>query len=221
VSLNRLVSRGVYPILDCDTLRARGCPVIDAAEALLDGGATILQYRHKEFWNREVFAEAERVGELCRARGALFIVNDRVDYARMLGAGVHLGQDDLPPHAARKLLGAEAVIGYSTHNATQLAAAATERVDYIALGPVFGTESKRNPDPVVGVGNLKDWRATVVQPLVAIGGITRGNAGQVWDAGADMVAVIGDLYPADLYPVMCDAGSIRERMGEWLRLTRK
>ncbi len=159
--------------------------------------------------------EAERVGELCRKRGALFIVNDRVDYAKMLGAGVHLGQDDLAPREARKLLGDEAVIGYSTHNAKQLTAAASEPVAYVALGPIFGTASKRNPDPIVGVENLRAWRAMVAQPMVAIGGITRANAKDVWDAGADMVAVIGDLYPA-----VCDAGSIKERMGEWLRLKR-
>ncbi len=205
--------RGVYPILDTGTLRARGCRVIAAAEALLDGGAEILQYRHKEFWSREAFAEAERVGELCRYRGAKFIVNDRADYAKILGAGLHLGQDDLPPHAARELLGEGAVIGFSTHNAAQLAAAASEPVDYVAFGPMFGTVSKRNPDPEVGVGMLLEFRALAPQPLVAIGGITRANASAVWDAGADWVAVIGDLYP----PV-CDPESIRERMGEWLRL---
>ena len=213
MSRNRFVTGSVYPILDCDTLHARGCAVIDAAQALLDGGATLLQYRHKEFWSRDVVAEAERVGDLCRTRGALFIINDRADYARMLGAGLHLGQDDLPPRAARELLGDEAVIGYSTHHAEQLVAAASEPVDYVALGPVFGTLSKRNPDPVVGVGNLREWRTMIDKPLVAIGGITRENARQVWEAGADLVAVIGDLYPA-----VCDADSIRERMGEWLRL---
>jgi len=182
---------------------------------MLDGGAGILQYRHKDFWSRDVLAEAERVGELCRARGVQFIINDRADYARMLGAGVHLGQDDLPPREARKLLGNDAVIGYSTHNAAQLRAAASEPVDYVALGPIFGTASKRNPDPIVGVGNLQQWRSLVALPLVAIGGITRANAREVWDAGAEMVAVIGDLCPS-----VCDAESIRERMGEWRRLTR-
>lgn len=186
---------------------------MDAAKAMLDGGAEILQYRHKEFWSREVVAEAERVGELCRARGVLFIVNDRADYAKMLGAGVHLGQDDLPPRAARELLGADAVIGYSTHNPAQLAAAASEPVDYVALGPIFCTASKSNPDPVVGVGQLKEWRGMVALPMVAIGGITRENAAEVWNVGAHMVAVIGDLCPA-----VCDAESIRRRMDEWQRL---
>lgn len=206
--------RQIYPILDCETLRARGCSAIEAAKAMLDAGAEILQYRHKYFWSREVLAEAERVGELCRARGALFMINDRADYAKLLGAGVHLGQDDLPPRAARTLLGAGAVIGYSTHNAAQLAAAAAEPVDYVALGPIFATGSKRNPDAIVGVGSLREWRSLIPQPLVAIGGITRDNAAEVWSAGADMVAVIGDVFPA-----VCDAESIRERMGEWQRLT--
>lgn len=186
-----------------------------AAEAILDAGARIVQFRHKEFWSGEVISEAERVSDLCRARGALFVINDRADYAKMLGAGLHLGQDDLPPEAARRLLGPDTVIGYSTHNAEQLAAAASQPVDYLALGPVFGTISKRNPDPVVGVGSFRQLRGTVAQPLVAIGGITRETAGDVWAAGADLVAVIGDLYPP-----MCDAGSIRKRMGEWLQLTR-
>jgi thiamine-phosphate pyrophosphorylase len=214
VPLHRFVT-GVYPILDTDTLRARGCPVLAAAKALLEAGAEILQYRHKEYWSRDIVAEAERVGGLCRDHGVLFILNDRADYAKLLGAGLHLGQEDLPPVAARDLLGPDAVIGYSTHNAGQLAGAAQEPVDYVALGPIFGTVSKRNPDPVVGVPNLKEWRSLASQPLVAIGGITRANAVEAWQAGADMVAVISDLFPA-----MCDPDSIRERMGEWLRLKR-
>jgi len=215
VPLHIFETGGVYPILDCDTLARRGCAPSDAAKALLDAGAKILQYRHKEFWSRDVVTEAEGIAELCRARGVLFIVNDRADYAKLLGAGLHLGQDDLPPKAARELLGPDAVIGYSTHNAAQLQAAGSEPVDYLALGPIYGTASKRNPDPVVGAANLRAWRALVQQPLVAIGGITRANAQEVWDAGADMVAVIGDLYPD-----VCDAGSIGKRTGEWLRLKR-
>jgi thiamine-phosphate pyrophosphorylase len=214
--MNPLPATRVYPILDSDTLRERGCGVVEAAGAMLDAGVKILQYRHKQFWSRETFREAEQVAKLCQKHGALFIINDRTDYAKMLGAGVHLGQDDLPPSAARKLLGPDAVIGFSTHNEAQLAVASVEPVDYVALGPIFGTISKRNPDPVVGVRNLQEWRNLVKQPLVAIGGITRENASEVWEAGADMVAVIGDLYPA-----LCDAGAIRKRMGEWLlRLTR-
>ena len=201
--------------MDSATLCGRGCSVLEAALGLIEGGAEILQFRHKEFWSRQVFSEAERIAEMCRSRGVRFIVNDRVDYAKLLGAGVHLGQEDLPPRAARELLGPEATIGYSTHNAAQLAVAAAEPVDYIALGPIFGTVSKRNPDPVVGIAQLKEWRGMVSQPVVAIGGITRENAREVWEAGAEMVAVIGDVCPA-----VCDARSIRERMEEWQQLAR-
>ena len=88
-------------------------------------------------------------------------------------------------------------------------------MDYVALGPIFGTQSKRNPDPIVGVGNLREWRAMVPQPLVAIGGINRENAREVWEAGAEMVAIIGDLCPA-----VADVVSIRERMEQWQRLAR-
>jgi thiamine-phosphate pyrophosphorylase len=206
----------LYPILDAETLQSRACNLLDAAQALLDAGARILQFRHKQFWTRDTFSTAEHLAGLCRRHSALFIVNDRADYAKLLNAGVHLGQDDLPPRAARDLLGPQAIIGFSTHNAAQLAEAASQPVDYIALGPIFDTASKRNPDPVVGVANVKEWRSRVKQPLVAIGGITRDNALAVRAAGADLVAVIGDLYPA-----LCDPRSIRERMGEWqLRLTR-
>jgi thiamine-phosphate pyrophosphorylase len=205
----------LYPILDVATLHARGCPILPAAQALLNTGAQILQYRHKDFWSRETVEEARQISDLCRTRNATFILNDRADYAKLLGAGLHLGQDDLSPQAARNILGDDALIGYSTHNPAQLAAAASEPVDYLALGPVFGTASKRNPDPTVGVRNLKDWRGMTRLPLVAIGGITRQNAREVWSAGADMVAIIGDLYPE-----MCDPQSIGERFKEWLLLTR-
>jgi len=204
----------VYPILDCETLRARGCPPADAAQALLEAGASILQYRHKPAWTRDTVAEAERIRDLCRDHHAHFILDDRADYARLLGAGLHLGQDDLPPRAARDLLAPDAILGFSTHNAAQLAAATVEPADYLALGPIFTTASKRNPDPPIGLRNLTEWRSLSRLPLVAIGGITRETAPAVWAAGADSVAVIGDLYPA-----ICDPVSIKERMVEWLRLT--
>lgn len=203
----------VYPILDVDTLRARGVRVEAVAETLTDAGAEILQYRHKEFWSRETFAQAEWIRDLCRARNVLFIVNDRADAAKLLGAGLHLGQDDLPPAAARALLGPDAIIGFSTHNFAQFRTAVTEPVDYLAIGPVFGTASKRNPDPVVGLEKLPEVHKLAQLPLIAIGGVTRNNAPLVWDAGADSVAVIGDLYP-----VICDPESLKERMVEWRQL---
>ena len=149
---------------------------------------------------------------LCRQAGVPLIVNDRADIAMLLGAGLHLGQDDLPLQDARRLIGAATWLGYSTHNAAQLTAADREPPDYLAIGPLFGTQSKLNPDPVVGVPQLRDLRPLTGKPLVAIGGITRANARSALEAGADSVAVIADLIPAD-----CSAHSIRERFEEWRR----
>jgi Thiamine monophosphate synthase len=149
---------------------------------------------------------------LCKQAAVPLIINDRADIAQLLGAGLHLGQEDLPPAAARRLMGASACLGFSTHNAAQLTAAAGEPVDYLAIGPLFATQSKLNPDPVVGVGRLRDLRRLTGKPLVAIGGITRENALAVLEAGADSVAVIGDLIPED-----CSIESIRERFHDWQR----
>ena len=206
----------LYPILDTASLEKRSLRVVDAAEAMLEGGAEILQFRHKGHFSRTVFEEAERTAELCRRFGAMWIMDDRADIARLVGAGVHLGQDDLPPAAARRIVGETATIGYSTHNAEQLRAAAAEPVDYLAIGPIFETGSKQQPDPVIGVERLAEWRSLTGRPLVAIGGITRDNAAVVLRAGADSVAVIGDLLPDP-----CTMTSLRQRTEEWQRLTKK
>jgi thiamine-phosphate pyrophosphorylase len=205
----------IYPILDTGSMAARGCRLGVAAEAWMDGGARILQLRHKGHWGRALFAEAREVAESCRARGVIFIVDDRADLAAMLHAGLHVGQDDLCPSDARVIIGPDAVLGYSSHNADQLCAAASEPVNYVAFGPCFTTQSKRNPDPVVGLAELRRCRGLTAKPLVAIGGITRQNALAVFDAGADSVAVIADMLPQD-----CSAGSLRERMEEWQQLAR-
>jgi thiamine-phosphate pyrophosphorylase len=127
-----------------------------------------------------------------------YIVNDRTDIALMLGAdGVHVGQDDLPPSAVRAVAGDRLLIGYSTHNADQLLAADAEPVDYLAIGPIFATVSKENPDPVVGTTGLARLHALTQKPLVAIGGITRSNAREAMEAGADSFAVISDLLNPD------------------------
>jgi thiamine-phosphate pyrophosphorylase len=202
----------LYPILDSTLLQARRCSLESAAGAMLEARAGILQIRHKGPWTRAIFTQAERVMRLCEQAGAPLIVNDRADIAQLLGAGLHLGQDDLPPSAARRLMRASACIGFSTHNATQLTAAADEPVDYLAIGPLFATQSKINPDPVVGFAHLRDLRRLTGKPLVAIGGITRENARSVLEAGADSVAVIGDLFPED-----CSVASIRERFLDWQR----
>ena len=203
----------VYPILDAETLAQHGIALDTAAAALLEGGAGILQVRQKGHWTRRVFESARQVACLCREAGAVLVVNDRADFAMLLEAGLHIGQDDLAPRDARKLIGPDALLGFSSHNLEQLSAAGGEPVDYVALGPVYPTSSKHNPDPVVGVDEVRRLRPLIEKPLVAIGGITRANAAGVFNAGADSVAVISDLVP------QCPtARSLRERMEEWQRI---
>jgi thiamine-phosphate pyrophosphorylase len=179
-----------YPVLDADRV-----PAVPAAEALLEAGARILQFRHKSFFSRRAFEEASRISEVCRHAGAMFVVNDRADIAKLLDAALHLGQDDLAPADARRILPAPGIIGFSTHNEQQLLAGSLEPVDYLAIGPIFPTRSKLNPDPVVGLDRLRALRRLTPKPLVAIGGITRELAPQVFEAGADSVAIISDLFP--------------------------
>jgi thiamine-phosphate pyrophosphorylase len=203
----------IYPILDTGTLARRGLAAVTAAEAMLDGGARILQYRHKGHFSRSVFEEAKQVRALCAEAGALFVVDDRADIAMLLDAGLHVGQDDLAPGDARRLIGSGRVLGFSTHNLEQLCAAAAEPLDYLAFGPVFATRTKENPDPVVGLEGLgRARRAAAGMPLVAIGGITRDTAAAVLGAGADSLAVIHDILPE-----ICTFQSVRARMEEWRR----
>jgi thiamine-phosphate pyrophosphorylase len=206
----------VYPILDSGSLERRGIAVETAAAAMIEGGAEILQLRHKGHWSRAVFESARSVAKFCREAGAVFVVNDRADFALLLSAGLHVGQDDLPPRDARNLIGPESLLGFSSHNPTQLCAAGGEPVDYVALGPIFATGSKANPDPVVGVEEVRRCRGLIEKPLVAIGGITLENARAVWAAGADSVAVI-----AGLLPQQPSARTLRERMELWHNLSRE
>ena len=200
-----------YPVLDTEILSLRGMNATEAAEAILEGGARILQFRNKAFFSRDVFETATRVAALCRQANALFVMNDRADVAMLLAAALHLGQDDLDPADARRIMSPSALIGLSTHNEAQLRSAEREPVDYLAIGPIFPTGSKQNPDPVVGVERLRAWRAISRRPLVAIGGIVRENAPGVLQAGADSVAIIGDLYPDRL-----TKAALRSRAEEWL-----
>jgi thiamine-phosphate pyrophosphorylase len=202
-----------YPILDTGLLAGRGLSATEAAEAILEAGARILQFRHKEFFSRGVFDEAERIAALCRAAKVTFIMNDRADFAAILGAGLHLGQDDLAPSDAIKVLPAGCIVGFSTHNREQLRAGDAEPADYLAIGPIFATGTKQNPDPVVGCQELRALRAITTKPLAAIGGITRETARAVLETGADSLAVIGDLYPQPL-----SKQALRERAQEWLAI---
>jgi thiamine-phosphate pyrophosphorylase len=197
-----------YPILDTSTLRRHNLQAVPAAEALLEAGVRILQLRHKDHFDRATYEQTEQVAALCRKAGATFVINDRVDIAMLLDAAVHVGQDDIPPREARRIAGAKRLIGFSTHNETQLLAAATEPIDYVALGPIFGTASKLNPDPEVGLEELRRLKPLARTALVAIGGITRRSAPEVWAAGADSIAVVGDLYP-----------DVRRSAEEWLKLS--
>jgi len=199
-----------YPILDTEVALRRNEDPVTAAEQILEGGAKILQFRHKGFLSREAFTWLERIAELAQTAGATLVVNDRADLAKLFGAALHLGQDDLLPSVARRVVGMDTMVGFSTHNETQLRAACAEPADYLALGPIFGTLTKENPDPTVGQDELRRLRPISNRPMVAIGGITLANAMQVLEAGADSVAVIGDLFSED--------GSIRARTEEWIRL---
>mgnify|MGYP005835370309 CR=1 FL=1 len=207
----------LYPILDTATLERRGCDASSAAAAMLEGGARILQFRHKGNFTRDVFAQAERIAGLCRSAGALYIVDDRADIAMMLDAGLHVGKDDVPVHIARRLIGPDRILGFSTHSQEQVAAAAGQPVDYLAFGPVYATASKENPDPVAGLEGLRAAKAGAAgRPIVGIGGITRANALETLAAGADSLAVIGDVLPDP-----CTPETIRLRIEEWARLLKK
>lgn len=164
-----------------------------AAEELATGGCTLLQYRNKSGNARRMLEEAREL----RARLAgnvKLTMNDRADLCLAAGFdGLHVGQDDLSPESARRIIGTDRWLGVSTHNPEQLAEADQTSADYLAIGPVFGTTSKDNPDPVVGLEGVRRARELTRKPLVAIGGITRANARSVMEAGADAVAVISDL----------------------------
>jgi len=193
----------LYPILDADSLAAASAggsamqAVCSHALALAEGGCTLMQYRAKQISVREMLAQARELRRLLPS--VTLIMNDRADLAVAAGFdGVHVGQDDLSPAGARRVVGAEALVGLSTHNAAQMKEALGKPVDYLAIGPVFATGSKENADPVVGLAGVAEARRLLDEsgcalPLVAIGGITRANAEAVLKAGADSVAVIGDL----------------------------
>ena len=180
----------LYPILDAgvdptDDVQRR-------IEALSRSGCGLVQLRAKGLDDAAFFRWAEEaVSAARRVAGLRIVVNDRVDLAAAAGAdGVHLGQEDSSPGAARRVLGESAIVGLSTHDDEGVRRGEQEPVDYLAIGPIFETRTKANPDPVVGVGRLERLRALTRKPLVAIGGVSRDNAQRVLDGGADAVAVI-------------------------------
>ena len=186
----------LYPILVPARIGSGTLPeVIEFARQIVDGGATLIQLREKGASSREIVRMARELRRVLPDE-VLLIVNDRADLAVAAGAhGVHLGQDDLPPEAARRIIGIDHLLGVSTHNPEQLRRASQSPADYLAIGPVFSTLSKENPDPMIGLEGIRTARALTQKPLVAIGGITLDNCLSVIAAGADSVAVISHLVP--------------------------
>jgi thiamine-phosphate pyrophosphorylase len=188
-SLSRL-----YPITDAGI---SGLSHASQIERLAAGGASLIQLRAKRSSPREFYQAAVDAMSVAGRLGVQIIVNDRVDIAIAVKAdGVHLGQDDLPPDRARQLLGASRIIGLSSHSLEQALAADAAPVDYVAIGPIFQTSTKDNPDAVLGLAAVGEIRRSISKPLVAIGGITLETAHAVIEAGADSVAVIADLLSA-------------------------
>lgn len=190
----RLVLPRLYVILDAAlTLISEK----DLARELAGAGVRLLQYRNKKASTRELLQRSREIGEELIPQGVCFLVNDRADVAVLAGAsGVHVGQEDLDAGQAKALVGAERYVGVSTHNLGQVHRAVKSPADYIAVGPIFATSSKDNPDPIVGAEFLRQVRPLTGKPIVAIGGITLERAAEVIEAGADSVAVVSDILRA-------------------------
>jgi thiamine-phosphate pyrophosphorylase len=182
----------IYPITDTRLSRLSHA---EQVARLIDGGATLIQLRDKLSAPADFLRQAQAALSVARRNNVRLIINDRVDIALALGAdGVHVGQSDLPPEVARRLMTSGAIIGFSTHNAEQVKIASTLRVDYVAFGPIFETGTKKDHEPVAGLTGLRSARAILGDtPLVAIGGITAANAPDVLAAGANSIAVISAL----------------------------
>jgi len=186
----------LYAIIDAAQSGSRSSAAL--AEVLVASGVRLIQYRDKAGSSRQIFDASCEIARRVQQSTGIFIVNDRADIARAVGAnGVHLGQDDLRIEQARQALAPGQWAGLSTHNLAQVVEADAAPADYIAFGPIFSTRSKERPDPVVGLEGLREARKKTSKPLVAIGGITLANARSVIEAGADSVAVIQDLLGAE------------------------
>jgi len=184
----------LYAIADAQLLAARQLALEDFARGLRAAGVTLVQYRDKSGSPQEILRSAKTLRDAFSGSSATLILNDRADLAALADFdGVHVGQEDLSPEDAQAVAGAKRIVGLSTHNADQVRAADQSCADYIAIGPVFATGTKLNPDPVIGLDGIRRVRSLTRKPLVAIGGITRENARSVIEAGADSVAVISAL----------------------------
>jgi thiamine-phosphate pyrophosphorylase len=189
----------LYAILDAESCARRGLQLVDVASAWRDRGVCLLQYRDKTGSDDDVLRATEAIANAFRSEYAILLLNDRVHLLERSGwDGVHVGQGDMPVSVAREQVGDNALIGLSTHTPEQAESAGREEVDYVAVGPVFATATKLNAEPVVGLCGLQAVRALVRKPLVAIGGIGLHQARQVRASGADSVALISALLPADV-----------------------
>lgn len=192
--MKRLVLPRLYVILDAALLTV---PESECAEKLAAAGVRLMQYRNKRASARELYESSRQLSSLVVPQGATFVVNDRADVALAAAAnGVHVGQEDLSVEAARCVIGTGKLLGVSTHNLGQFKDAAATSADYVAIGPVFSTSTKANPEPVVGIELIRQVRSLTDKPIVAIGGITLERAAEVIEAGADSVAVISDILLA-------------------------
>ena len=200
----------LYAILDPEFATI---PITELASQLAASGVELIQLRDKRTPSSQVFTTGRKLTSLLAPHNVRFILNDRPDIAAMLNCGgVHVGQEDLPVEDARKICGPSQWVGVSTHNLEQLRRADRTSADYIAIGPIFPTSTKENPDPVVGLDFIRAARAITRKPLVGIGGITLDSAADVFRAGADSVAIIRDL---------CAATNPAERAREFLAIAEK
>src|SRR5262245_56318429 len=193
-----------------DTLGRSELSFVNIAEKLCAGGAKLLQLRVKELATRDFLAISQEVRAICRRFGCLLIINDRADIALAVDAdGVHVGQEDLPLAAARKVVGPGKIIGVSTHDPEQAVIAERDGADYIGFGPLFGTTTKATGYTARGLDQLREIRQAVSLPIVAIGGVTSERVPSALAAGADAVAMISDLVLASDI-----AGKTRETLEE-------
>ena len=185
----------LYPILDTELLAARSLSLAAVASELRAAGITLLQYRDKNGSPQQILRACAILRHAFTSSDCGLILNDRADLAILAGFdGVHVGQGDLSPEDARRIVGPDRIVGVSTHTYEQIRLADQSCADYIAIGPVFVTRTKRKPDPVVGLEGVRRARALTHKPLVAIGGLTRHNARSVADTGANSIAVISALF---------------------------
>jgi thiamine-phosphate pyrophosphorylase len=203
----------LYPILDQGLIESRGIALGRIAEELKAAGVTLVQYRNKVGERDSILRNASEMWEVFDGSGCRLILNDHADLVGPAGlGGVHVGQGDLSPEEARRVVGAKRWVGVSTHNDEQVRIANGTSADYIAVGPVFATGTKLDAEAVIGLAGVQRARALTRKPIVAIGGITRENARSVLDAGADSVAIISGLF--------VDGETVQKVAGDFLEILR-